>query len=281
MLKLLVLSVRVIHHRGVRTSLMSYQTIRVRFREPVCVVQFARPEVGNTINDRLIEECHEVLASCEARPAGEAPITVVVLEGSPEVFCLGADFQGIHDDLAAGAAVDQGPDRLYDLWLKLATGPFVTVAHVRGKVNAGGMGFVAASDIVLADQTAQFSLSELLFGLFPACVLPFLIRRIGVQRAHYLTLMTKPIAVQEAQDWGLVDAHDPDSASLLHRHLLRLRRLSKPGIARYKHYMHDLADILRHAKPLALAANREVFSDPDNLKGIFRFVEQGKFPWEA
>jgi polyketide biosynthesis enoyl-CoA hydratase PksH len=197
------------------------------------------------------------------------------------VFCLGADFQGMHDDLATGTAVDQGADRLYDLWLKLAMGSFVTVAHVRGKVNAGGMGFVAASDIVLADQTAQFSLSELLLGLFPACVLPFLIRRIGVQRAHYLTLMTKPIAVQEEQDWGLVDAHDPDSASLLHRHLLRLRRLSKPGITRYKHYMHDLGDILQHAKPLALAANREVCSDPDNLQGIFRFVEQGKFPWEA
>ena len=177
---------------------MSYHTIRVRFREPICVVQFTRPEVGNTISDRLIEECHEVLASCETRPAGEAPITVVVLEGSPKVFCLGADFQGMHDNMAAGTTVERGPDRLYDLWLKLATGPFVTVAHVRGKVNAGGMGFVAASDIVLADQTAQFSLSELLFGLFPACVLPFLIRRIGVQRAHYLTLMTKPIAVQEA-----------------------------------------------------------------------------------
>jgi polyketide biosynthesis enoyl-CoA hydratase PksH len=261
--------------------MMSYQTIRVRFREPVCIIQFARPEVGNTINNRFIEECHEVLASCETRPSGEAPITVVVLEGAADVFCLGADFQNLHDDLAAGTAVGHRPDRLYDLWLKLATGPFVSVAHVRGKVNAGGMGFVAASDIVLADRTAQFSLSELLFGLFPACVLPFLIRRIGFQRAHYLTLMTKPIEVQEAQGWGLVDAHDPDSASLLHRHLLRLRRLSKSGITRYKHYMDDLADLLRHARPLALAANREVFSDADNLKGIFRFVEQGKFPWEA
>lgn len=247
----------------------------------MCVVQFDHPAAGNTINDRLIEECHEVLASCEARPADEPPITIVVLEGSPEVFCVGADFQGMHDDLAAGRTGNQGPERLYDLWLKLATGPFVTVAHVRGKVNAGGMGFVAASDIVLADQTAQFSLSELLFGLFPACVLPFLIRRIGVQKAHYLTLMTKPIAVQEAQAWGLVDAHDVDSASLLRTHLLRLRRLSKPAIARYKRYMHDLASGLWHAKALALAANREVFSDPDNLKGICRFVEQGKFPWEA
>ena len=93
--------------------------------------------------------------------------------------------------------------------------------------------------------------------------------------------MTKPIAVQEAEAWGLVDVHDADSASLLRKHLLRLRHLSKPSIARYKRYMHDLADALQQAKPRALAANREVFSDPDNLRGIWRFVEQGKFPWEA
>jgi len=260
---------------------MSYQTVRVRFRDPICFVQFDRPEANNTINDRLITECHDVLVFCEARPAGAAPITVVVFEGSPEVFCFGADFQGMYDDRATGTSGDQGPEPLYDLWLKLATGPFVTVVHVRGKVNAGGMGFVAASDIVLADQTAQFSLSELLFGLFPACVLPFLIRRIGFQRAHYLTLMTKPITVQEAQAWGLVDAYDADSASLLRKHLLRLRHLSRPSIARYKRYMHDLGDSLRQVKSRALAANREIFSDPDNLKGIWRFVEQGKFPWEA
>jgi hypothetical protein len=62
---------------------MSYQTIGGRFREPVCVVQFAGPEASNTIDDCLIEEDHEVLASCEVRPAGEPPITVVVLQTCP------------------------------------------------------------------------------------------------------------------------------------------------------------------------------------------------------
>jgi polyketide biosynthesis enoyl-CoA hydratase PksH len=75
-------------------------------------------------------------------------------------------------------------------------------------------------------------------------MLPFLIRCIGVQRAHYLTLMTQPFAIQEAQAWGLVDAHDADSASLLRQHLLRLRRLSKLGLARYKHYIRDLRETL-------------------------------------
>jgi 3-carboxymethyl-3-hydroxy-acyl-[acp] dehydratase len=52
----------------------------------------------------------------------------------------------------------------------LATGPFVTISHVRGKANAGGLGFMAASDIVLAQEEAQFSLSELLSdSIRPAC----------------------------------------------------------------------------------------------------------------
>jgi polyketide biosynthesis enoyl-CoA hydratase PksH len=252
---------------------MNYQTIQVRFQEPVCFIQINRPESNNTINDLLIEEISQVLTLCEES------ITIIVLEGLPEVFCFGADFQSI-PAAAGGQQAGEGPEPLYNLWLKLANGPFITIAHVRGKANAGGIGFVAASDIVIADQTAQFSLSELLFGLFPACVLPFLIRRVGFQKAHYLTLMTQPVPVQQAFAWGLVDAYDTDSDSLLRKHLLRLRRLSKSGITRYKRYMSELYDLLLQSKQAALAANREIFSDPHNLEGIIRYVETGKFPWE-
>lgn len=253
---------------------MSYETIQVRFQEPVCFLQLHRPEANNTINDRLIEECRQVLALCEES------ITVVVLEGLPEVFCFGADFQGMHVKMASGLQGEQSPEPLYDLWLKMASGSYVTISHVRGKANAGGVGFVAASDIVLADQTAQFSLSELLFGLMPACVLPFLIRRIGFQKAHYLTLMTRPISVQQAQTWGLVDAYDTQSESLLRKHLLRLRCLSKTGILRYKRYMNGLYNSIIQSKSSAVAANLEVFSDPHNLELISRYVEKGQFPWE-
>jgi len=165
-------------------------------------------------------------------------------------------------------------------WLKLATGPYVTVAHVKGKANAGGVGFVAACDIVVADQTAQFSLSEMLFGLHPACVLPFLIRRIGFQKAHAITLLTQPISVAQAQQYGLVDSVDADSDALLRRHLMRLRRLSKPAIRRYKSYVNRLGESLAALKPLAVGANLEVFSDPVNLASIARYVEHGTFPWQ-
>lgn len=252
---------------------MTYGTIDVRFEGPICFVQINRPAYNNTINDQLVGECAQVLAACEDS------VNIVVLGGTPEVFCMGADFK----ELAATTQMSQargGPGPLYELWLRFATGPYVTISHVRGKANAGGLGFIAASDIVLAEEAAQFSLSELLFGLYPACVLPFLIRRVGFQKAHYLTLMTQPIAARQACEWGLVDAVEVQSDALLRRHLLRLRRLSKPAIRRYKSYMTRINPQLDQLKSLAVAGNIEVFGDAGNRQAIKRYVEHGLFPWE-
>ena len=253
---------------------MNYDTLKVRFEDEICRLQFHRPEAKNTINDQLIEECRQVVEVCHRQAK------VLVLEGLPEVFCFGADFDSIARQTSSGTASVSSPEPMYDLWLELASGPFVTVAHVRGQANAGGIGFVAACDLVLADKKAQFSLSELLFGLMPACVLPFLVRRTGFQKAHAMTLMTKPVAVEEAHRWGLVDMFSDDSESLLRQHLLRLRYLNKTAIKRYKSYMNQLDGSLDEAKPKALAANLEVFNDKDNLTKIARYVETGQFPWE-
>lgn len=253
----------------------SYATIRVRHDDDIYFLQIHRPDAGNAINAQLVDELTQALIECESRAK------VVVLEGLPEVFCSGADFKELQTRFDSGESPEQDPGPLYDLWYRLASGPYITVAHVRGRVNAGGVGFVAACDVVLSDDKATFSLSELLFGLMPACVLPFLIRRIGAAKANYMTLMTMPISTQLAERWGLVDSCEADSENLLRKQLLRLRRLGKAGIGRYKRYAGSLGDDLRAARSKALQANREVFTDPDNLRSIARYVKTGKFPWEG
>jgi polyketide biosynthesis enoyl-CoA hydratase PksH len=250
-----------------------YQTVRVQLAADVCTVQIHRPQANNTICARLVEELADVLDRCEQ------DIKVLVLEGSPEVFCTGADFSEIEQSQRRAPVQDPGP--LYDLWLRLASGPYVSIAHVRGKANAGGVGFVAACDVALADERATFSLSELLFGLMPACVLPFLIRRTGTSKAHYMTLMTQPVSARQACEWGLLDACEDRSDQLLRRHLLRLQRLSKPAIARYKRYIGELDDSLAAHRAKALRANLEVFTDERNLRNITNYVRTGRFPWEA
>lgn len=257
---------------------MGYQTLKVRFEasssqsdDDICFLQLFRPDANNTINGQMINELHEVSRICREK------VKILILEGLPEVFCFGADFQAMAKELSPS---ENSAETLYDVWLDLATGPYLSIAHVRGKVNAGGVGFVAASDIVLADTHAEFSLSELLFGLFPACVLPFLIRRVGFQRAHTITLMTKPVNVEQASDWGLVDAFSENSSTLLKQHLLRFRRLNKTAIQRYKSYMNELDNSLVTAKSKALSENLKMFSDKTNIDKITRYVSTGKFPWE-
>jgi polyketide biosynthesis enoyl-CoA hydratase PksH len=252
---------------------MTYQTLRVQWNDKRCFIQIYRPDAKNAINTLMVEELYEVLTLCEDR------VNIIVLEGLPEVFCFGADFAEISSAENSNASINNS-EKLYEIWTKLATGPYITIAHVRGKVNAGGIGFVAASDIVLADATAEFSLSELLFGLFPACVLPFLIRRIGFQKAHYLTLMTQPVSVSKAFEWGLVDAYEEKSDSILRRHLLRLERLPKSGITEYKRYMNQLYDKLSGDKETAIEANHKMFLEPQNLDWIYQFATRGKLPWE-
>jgi len=95
-----------------------------------------------------------------------------------------------------------------------------------------------------------------------------------------MTLMTQPVAAEQARQWGLVDACEANSKDLLRRHLLSLRRLSNDAIVRYKQYMNHLDDFLVRSRPAALAGNREVFMDARNLQRISRYVQTGIFPWE-
>lgn len=253
----------------------AYPTLSVHFDQGVCRVRIDRPEANNAINAQMVADLGAVLDQCESDLTAP-PVTVLVLEGSATVFCAGGDFDAM---AAAGEVADATP--LYQLWLRMAAGPFVTVSVVRGRVNAGGVGFVAASDIVLAEPSAAFSLSELLFGVFPACVLPFLARRTGPQQAHYMTLMTRAFSAQEALAAGLVDALGDDVELLLRQHLLRLRRLSRAGLQRYKAYRAALAGDLVQWQPVAVEANRRMFSDPQVQHDIRRYVRESKFPWEV
>ena len=254
---------------------MNYKTLKVRIEDQICFLQIYRPEAKNSTNEEMLREFLQVLEFCEDS------VTVIVIEGLPEFFCTGADFSEIHEKIKRQEKIERDPRPLYNLLLKLSTGHYITVSHVKGKANAGGIGLIAASDIVIADNTANFSLSELLFGLFPACVLPFLIRRIGFQKANYLTITTMPVSAQKACEWGLVDVYEENSSSLLRKHLIRLRRLSKKGVSRYKNYMAGLYDLPVKAESAAIKANRMIFSDPQNLDSIFNYMENGRFPWDT
>lgn len=66
---------------------------------------------------------------------------------------------------------------------KLYSLPKTTIACVQGAAFGGGLGLVSCCDIVLADETAKFALSEVKLGLIPATIAPYVLRAIGEQQA--------------------------------------------------------------------------------------------------
>lgn len=254
---------------------MGWNTIDVKLLRDVCFIQFDRSQEKNTINEQMISEIEEALNLYENE------YKIFVFEGSEEYFCFGADFKAINEDGKANGTKKQNPGRLFDLWKRMRCSSCIMIAHVRGSVNAGGVGFVCACDIVIASESVSFSLSELIFGLMPAMVLPFLIQRVGSGHARYLTLTTKPINAKTAYGWGLVDVCSEQSSSVLRQHLARLTKLPKDGIAHLKTYMEKLSGIDDEIRQKAIDANLEVFSDPTNLNRIYEFTQKGIYPWEG
>lgn len=253
---------------------MSYRTIQLQIAGSVGHLRLCREDARNAINAELVAEVGHALTACEEHCG------VVVIEGSPEVFSVGADFQRIHDGVQDGQGAANPSAELYALWERLAQGPLVSVAHLRGQANAGGVGFVAACDLVIAQRQARLSLSELLFGIYPACVLPFLVRRIGWQRANFMTLTSQTVEAEQAAAWGLVDLVADDSSLLLQRQLQRLRRLAPASLAHYKQYARQFGPPLAQLREPAVRSNREMHELPGVVDGIVRYVETGQFPWE-
>lgn len=249
---------------------MAQPSLHVTFNGTVCTLEMCLPQRGNPINRALVDEMNQALDLCEQRA------NVVILQGSDGVFSMGADFQLMEQQAKTGSLDRHSPECMYALWQRLACGPFVSVCHLQGRANAGGVGFIAACDLVFADETANISLSELLFDITPACVLPFLVRKVGYQKAHYLALTTQPITVEQAKWMGLVDNYAASSQELLRKHLLRLRRLSKAAISQYKLYMNQLNPLIFTAQEQAIALNHQIFQNPDTLARIIHFVESGQ-----
>ncbi|MDJ1179180.1 enoyl-CoA hydratase/isomerase [Roseofilum sp. BLCC_M91] len=254
---------------------MDYQTLKISDQGVVQRIQIYRPEANNSINSQLTIELLSALQAAEA----EEVVKVIILEGLPDVFCTGMDF----GEVATAQELDPKGryNAYYDILKQMSQSSKVILSVVRGKVQAGGVGLVAASDLVIADETATFVLSELLFGLLPACVLPFLIRRVGFQKAYRLALTTQTISASEAEKWGLIDEYGSSTNQLISKYIRRLKYLPSSGVKELKNYISQLWIVQAETQDLAVNEIFRLITEPTVQEKIKRFQQEGLFPWQT
>ncbi len=183
----------------------------IRDRTAVLELRLNRPDVRNALDPALIADLQRALDVVRA----DASIRAVLLTAAGPDFCAGADLRWMQSLTAMtpdGAVEASRP--LQELLDGLRNLPVPLVAHVRGRVTAGGLGIVATADFVVAEAAALFSISEARLGLVPALIVPFVAAKIGRSLFAAMTVTGLPETAVRMLHAGLVHrvAKDADDA---------------------------------------------------------------------
>lgn len=198
----------------------------------VVTITLNRPEVLNAMHP----EAHAELARAFDDYAADPELRVAIVTGAGDrAFCVGTDLKalantGNHAKPATGFA---GITHRFDLWKPV-------IAAVNGLCLGGGVEIVAACDLAIAADHAEFALSEPRVGLaaLGGGALQRLARDLPMKEAMWLVLRAQRIGAEEARRIGLVNAVVP-----------RDRLMSSA---------RALADELLECAPLALQASKQV-----------------------
>jgi methylglutaconyl-CoA hydratase len=182
---------------------MTYDTLLVTVADKAATVTLNRPDLRNAFNEGAIAELARVFDELGRNDA----VRAIVLAANGPSFCAGADLNWMkkmagysHDENHADAM------RLAEMLRTIYLCPKPTVARVQGDCYAGGMGLVAACDIVVASEAAGFCLSEVKLGLIPATISPYVIKAMGEQAARRYFLTAERFDAAEAQRIGVAHA---------------------------------------------------------------------------
>jgi DSF synthase len=81
-----------------------------------------------------------------------------------------------------------------------------TISLVQGDALGGGFECAMSSDVLVAEESAQLGLPEILFNLFPGMgAVSLLTRRIGLRAAEELILSGKVLPAAKLHEMGIVD----------------------------------------------------------------------------
>ncbi|GAA4749330.1 enoyl-CoA hydratase family protein [Nocardioides endophyticus] len=149
----------------------------------------------NALSRQLVSELFAGLEAAAADPE----VKVVLVTSAGRVFCSGADLSE-----ASSEGMDEGTRRIVALQRLIVSMDKPVVTRLGGAVRAGGIGIVAASDVVVAAEDATFALTEVKLGLAAAIISLTVHARMHPRAAALTTLGGEVFTGAEAAAYGLV-----------------------------------------------------------------------------
>ncbi|MBK01115.1 MAG: enoyl-CoA hydratase [Acidimicrobiaceae bacterium] len=187
---------------------MELETIDYEVSDGVGHVRLARPGGANAVNPQFSRDLRDVMLEIEWDDAVKA--VSVTAEG--KIFCAGGDLKEFNQ---AGAGLPKLTSRMLTDFhggiYKMNRMPKPFVAGVNGAAGGAGLSIVSAFDLVVAGESAKFTMAYTRAGVTPdGTSTYFVARHIGVRRMLDLTLTNRVLSAEEAEAWGLVNRIVPD-----------------------------------------------------------------------
>ncbi len=253
--------------------------------EPICydvadgvaTITIDNPERRNVLDATSIAGMREALRQA----AEDDAVRVVVLTGTGNTFCAGADLAGATGGDAQSFA-GSGPRALAALLEDLLDHPKPTIARVQGHVAGGGNGLVAACDLAVAAAGARFAFSEVRVGVAPAVISVVCLARLNRGDAYELLLTGERVSAERVAQAGMLtqvvaDEELDDAVAALVGKLA----LGGPGaLAATKKLLRQVPTMSRSdAFAFTSDLSAQLFASDEARAGMTAFLGRTRPPW--
>jgi methylglutaconyl-CoA hydratase len=246
----------------------------------IATVWLNRPEVNNAYDGALVDQLIETVD----RLGRESGLRALLLRGKGRHFQAGADLTFLRrlieappEENRAFSAATVGAMRALQEFSR------PVVALVQGGCFGGGIGLVTSADIVIATTDATFALTETLWGIVAAPIMPQLIHAVGLRQTRRLGITGERFDAATALRIGLVhelcppDGLDEAGAKLADQIL----RAAPDAVRRHKQLTFEIGDRIGedavYQRLVELAASGRMTDEV--REGLAAFAEKRQPSW--
>src|SRR5437899_5579005 len=188
---------------------MAYQHLLLDRKDQIATITLNRPEAYNALNRGLVQDLFHAVLEVDDDP----DVRCIVVTGAGKAFCAGGDVKAFADNLDhIGALIKELTTYLHGAVSRLCRSEKPVIMAINGVAAGGGLSLALSGDLVLAAESARFTMAYSKIGATPdGSSSYFLPRLIGIRRALELYLTNRVLSAKEALEWGLVNRVVPDA----------------------------------------------------------------------
>ena len=246
----------------------------------VATLWLARPDKHNALSAQMIDE----LTAAAAQLGADGSVRVVVLAAMGKSFCAGGDLGWMQQQMAADADTRRAGARALALMLNaLNELPKPLIGRIHGNAFGGGVGMMSVCDVAVGARGARFGLTETRLGLIPATIGPYVVARMGEDRARRVFMSARIFDAAEAEALNLLAyTVDPEDLNAAVEDEIAPYLATAPGaVAAAKRLTRALGPRIDQAAiELSIEALISVWESDEAPEGIAAFFDKRKPRWQ-